>query len=161
VIFNKSKCKYTYGPKTFHILFIAILVVIIWAGSVFEMHEHGFRGGVYSKSLSSAALIYLAWLFIVSRTKQELKIDEIGITVPNTWLPGIVKHRFTWHDIADISYDHKNRLETLCIRLKNNKKHHIYTKALNAYYHNRVVRNPVEELMAYIINVIEARNTST
>ena len=139
---------------------MAILVAIIWAGSVFELHEHGFSGDVYSKLMSSAGLVYLAWLFFISRTKQELKIDELGITIPSTWLPGIVKHRYIWSNITNIVYGHKTGLETVCIILKNNKKHHIFTKALNAHYHNRLVINPSEELMGYILTVLEEGDTS-
>ncbi|WP_455201787.1 hypothetical protein [Kaarinaea lacus] len=130
------------------------LVFVVWAGSVFEMNEHGFSGDSFSKVTTSIALFYLCWHFVASRKPRELYFSEDGVDVPNTWLPGVLTKHIAWQEIRDIDVCSKKGLVTICLYLNGNNKHHIYVKALKAYYANRLVSRPGEKLFIYLCQIV-------
>ncbi len=151
----KSKYKFTYGPKTLDLVVLTTLVVILWVGTFLGWGEHGFSGDIYSKWLTSFALLYLIWLFVVSRKPQVIEFDETGITIPNTWLPGYLKRKVIWSEIIDVDVSRKNHLVAICLYLSDNRRHYLYIKAINASYNKRVIKSPDEKLFLYLYDVLE------
>jgi hypothetical protein len=150
----EPKYRYTYGPRKIDIVILFSLVSVLFAGS-FELINIKMGTGLQNKTLTSIALIYLSWLFIASWKQQLIRIEEEGIEIPSTWIPGVLKNKYSWNEVLGVEFSSRNKLETICLLLEGNKVKHIYTKGIDAFYNGRMVREPSIKLVTYIVSVIE------
>ncbi len=149
-----SKYKFIYISRTLNIVVMFSLMLPLWAGAFGFLLPGVNSSGVF-KLLTSASIVYLIWLFFARKIKPEIIINQECISIPNTWLPGIMRHRYKWVDIKNVEYAVFHLQETVCFQMRGNKSKHINIKALKAFHLNRSVAKPSEKLMRYLLTILE------
>lgn len=148
-----SKYTFTYAATTLDQAFMIFAMVSFWI--IVSYQNEGAPGLLYFHMFMSVIVLYLVWLFIVTRNPQTLMFDEKGITIPSTWLPGIKERHVDWRDIRDIGYGVKNRLAVIYLYLDGEKIEHLYLKAIGASYHERRVTRADEKVYMYLSQVLD------
>lgn len=161
VKFEPPSYTFTYNTPLLDRLLATVMIAIMWSAAVFEIHALGFHGDIYSKVITSILLLYVIWHFVASRKPQEIGFSHDGMTIPDTWLPGLIVHHVAWGDIVDVDVSSKNRLPTICLYLGERKRRHIFFKGLHAYRSKRLVSRPAEKLFVYLCDVVGIVKSNT
>ncbi len=152
--YTEPKYKFIYKASTLDITIMLLLLLPLWAGTFGFVIPGVNQSGIY-KLITSVSIVYLIWLFFARRANTEIFFDQEGISIPNTWLPGLVRHNYKWSDIENVEYAVFNQQETVSLNIYSNKNKHIYIKYLKAFYLNRLAAKPSEKLMYYLITMLE------
>lgn len=151
--YSQPKYEFTYEPRVLDVTILFIILIYCWAGS-FELFSLRFLSNWESKLICSLLLLYAIWNYLSIKSNKFIRIDQNGISIPDTYLPGIKQNQFLWRDIRYATYSSHNKLFTICLVLRGNKVHHIYTKMLVAYSNSKEVPDPVDKFMEYLDDVL-------
>lgn len=152
--YTESKYKFIYQSSTLDIIIMFLLLLPLWAGTFGFVVPGVSQSGIF-KLITSTSIVYLIWLVFARRANTEIIFNKDGISIPNTWLPGVLRHSYKWDDINNVEYAVYHRQETVSLNVRGNKNQYIYIKALKAFYLNRPIAKPSEKLMYYLITVLE------
>lgn len=123
-----TRNKFLYRSTPADKMIVLVLVGYMWLGTIFDWD--GFSNSVNARLLTSAAMLYLTWHFFASRQLLFIHITSEGVSVPNTWLPGLLTHHISWNSVKGIETSWKRGLSTICIRSNKLFPLYIYKKCV-------------------------------
>lgn len=123
-----TRNKFLYRSTPADKLVVLALVSYIWLGTIFDWES--FSNSFNARLLTSSAMVYLIWHFFASRQLLFIDITPEGVSVPNTWLPGVLTHHIPWSRVKGIESSWKRGLSTICIRSDKLFPLYIYKKCV-------------------------------